>query len=149
MVKVAVRAVEQERGLELQITFPESTLATMLPIVIAIDPANVLKIEFFAARVEGIVSESVRDLKNDLFSARLVVNDNESARDFARPLDWEPARPIESNSDLSNELCSATVEARVRDPLRLAAESHPGVMISEAVETVVSVIVVGAIEAEY
>src|SRR5467141_5355371 len=141
MVKVAVRAVEQERGLELQITFPESTLATMLPIVIAIDPANVLKIEFFAARVEGIVSESVRDLKNDLFSARLVVNDNESAKDFARPLDWEPARPIESNSDLSNELCSATVEARVRDPLRLAAESHPGVMISEAVETVVSVIV--------
>jgi len=111
MVKVAVRAVEQERGLELQITFPESTLATMLPIVIAIDPANVLKIEFFAARVEGIVSESVRDLKNDLFSARLVVNDNESAKDFARPLDWEPARPIESNSDMSNELCSATVEA--------------------------------------
>ncbi len=111
MVKVALREVEQERGLELQITFPESTLATMLPIVIAIDPANVLKIEFFAAKVEGSVSEPVRDLKNDLFSARLDAKENESLRDLARALDWEPTKPSESSSDLNNELCSAGVEA--------------------------------------
>ena len=87
MVKVAVSVVEQERGLELQITFPESTLATMLPIVIAIDPANVLKIEFFVARVEGSVSESVRDLKKVLFSARLDAKENEPVRDLAMALD--------------------------------------------------------------
>ena len=110
MVQAAFRPVEQERGIELQITFPESTLATMLPIVIAIDPANVLKIEFFSARVEESVSEPLRDLRNELFSARLDAKDNESLKSLPIPLDWEPVRPIESSSDLNNELCFATVE---------------------------------------
>lgn len=83
----------------------------MLPIVIAIDAANVLKIEFFVERVEGSVREPVRDLKNDLFSAILDAKENESVKDLAIALDWEPARPIESSSDLNNELCSAMVEA--------------------------------------
>jgi hypothetical protein len=52
MVHVPVRVVEQERGPELQTSFPESTLATMLPIVIAIEPEKALTIEFFSARPE-------------------------------------------------------------------------------------------------
>jgi hypothetical protein len=35
--------VEQERGLLLQISFPESTLTTMLPITIETEPASVLR----------------------------------------------------------------------------------------------------------
>jgi hypothetical protein len=60
MVKVAVRLVEQERGLVLQTSFPESTLATVLPIVSVIEAAKVLKIEFFSARLEARVNEPVR-----------------------------------------------------------------------------------------
>jgi len=45
MVQVAVRVVEQERGLELQIICPEFTLATMLPIVTVIEAAADLKTE--------------------------------------------------------------------------------------------------------
>jgi hypothetical protein len=42
IVQAAVRVVEQERGLELQVSCPESTLATILPIVIEIESATVL-----------------------------------------------------------------------------------------------------------
>ena len=63
IVQVAVSVVEQERGLELQINFPESTFATMLPIVSVIEAAMVLKIEVFSALEDAnwILAES--DLK--------------------------------------------------------------------------------------
>ena len=64
--QVAVRVVEQERGLELQITFPEFTLATMLPIVIVIEAARVLKIEVFSAMLETKLSEPVKALARPL-----------------------------------------------------------------------------------
>src|SRR5207244_2395996 len=47
IVKVEVRLAEHERGLELQISFPESTLATMLPITNVIEAASVLMRELF------------------------------------------------------------------------------------------------------
>jgi hypothetical protein len=55
--------VEQDRGLELQTSFPESTLATMLPIVIAIEAARVLKIEVARERLELRVREPLRLLE--------------------------------------------------------------------------------------
>jgi hypothetical protein len=61
--------VEQERGLELQVNSPESTLATMLPIVIAIEAASDLKIEFFSTRPEVEASEPLSNLKIEVFSA--------------------------------------------------------------------------------
>jgi len=69
--QVAVAVVEQERGLELQVNFPEFTLATMLPIVIAIEPVNVLMTEFFSARLEVEASEPLSDLRNEVFSAKV------------------------------------------------------------------------------
>jgi len=91
--QVAVRVVEQERGLELHVNFPEFTLATMLPIVIVIVAASALKIELFSARLEARVSELLRDLKKDVFSTRLEAGPSESVRTLARPLVSELARP--------------------------------------------------------
>ncbi|HEV2118967.1 MAG TPA: hypothetical protein VGS11_02495 [Candidatus Bathyarchaeia archaeon] len=85
IVQVAVRLVEQERGLELQIIFPESTFATILPSVIAIEAESVLRIPLFTVTVEVNVSEPVRDLKSEFFSARLAAEDNESVSDLTRP----------------------------------------------------------------
>ena len=62
----AVRVVEQERGLELQVNFPEFTLATMLPIVSAIEVARLLKMEDFSARLEAEVSEALTPLARPL-----------------------------------------------------------------------------------
>ena len=59
MPNVTVRVVEQEWGLELQVNCPEFTLATMLPIVKAIEAANVLKSENFSARLEAKPTEAV------------------------------------------------------------------------------------------
>ena len=64
--QVAVRVVEQERGLELQVNSPESTLTTMLPIVNVIEAARVLKIEDFSARLEAKVSEAPTPLTRPL-----------------------------------------------------------------------------------
>jgi hypothetical protein len=66
IVKDEVRLAEHERGLELQISFPESTLATMLPIVNVIEAASVLKKEFFSTRLEARVREPVRLLARPL-----------------------------------------------------------------------------------
>src|SRR6266852_4461533 len=66
ILQVAVRVVEQERGLELQVNAPELTLATMLPIVNAIEAAKVLKIEDFSAKLEAKASEPLRDLKREV-----------------------------------------------------------------------------------
>ena len=60
VVMDAVRLVEQERGLELQTSFPESTLATMLPIVNAIESERALMIEVTWERLESRVKEPLR-----------------------------------------------------------------------------------------
>src|SRR5207237_1135061 len=70
IVKVEVRLAEHERGLELQISFPESTLATMLPIVKVIEAASVLKKEFFSTRLETIASEPLKDLNREILLAK-------------------------------------------------------------------------------
>jgi hypothetical protein len=70
MVQVAVRVVEQERGLELQINFPESTFATMLPIVSVIEAASALKIEVFSTKLEAELSEPLSDLSIEVILAR-------------------------------------------------------------------------------
>jgi hypothetical protein len=85
--------VEQERGLELQVNIPESTLATILPIVIVIVAASVLKIELFSARLEARLSELLRDLRKDVFSTKLEAGPSESVRTLVRPLVSELARP--------------------------------------------------------
>jgi hypothetical protein len=60
IVQVAVRLVEQDRGLELQTSFPESTFATMLPIANATEAASTLKTERFAMKPEDRVKEPLR-----------------------------------------------------------------------------------------
>src|SRR5439155_22445547 len=57
--QVAVRGVEQERGLELHVNRPEFTLATMLPIVSVIEAASALKIEVFSTILETELSEQL------------------------------------------------------------------------------------------
>jgi len=71
VIQVAVRVVEQERGLELQINSPESTFATMLPIVMVIAAANVLNMEFLSAKLEAAVRELLSNLNIEVFSTRI------------------------------------------------------------------------------
>ena len=71
MVHVAVRVVEQERGLELQVNCPEFTLATMLPMVMATEPARVREIAARRDTFESSCSEEVKDLKIETACARL------------------------------------------------------------------------------
>jgi len=78
----AVRVVEQERGLELQVNSPESTLTTMLPIVNVIEAARVLKIEDLSARLEATDNEPVNDLNRETCSTRPEATDNEPVRDL-------------------------------------------------------------------
>ena len=100
VVQEAVRVVEQERGLELQVTCPESTLATMLPIVIEIESDSVLNREFFSVREDAKFSEPVSALKRELCLTK------------------EDARPRESLRNLKIEFFSARPEPRVRVSLR-------------------------------
>ena len=71
VIQVAVRVVEQERGLEWQINFPESTFATMLPIVMVMAAANVLNMEFLSAKLEAAVRELLSNLNIEVFSTRI------------------------------------------------------------------------------
>jgi len=82
--QVAVKLVEHERGLELQVSDPEFTFATMLPIVNAIEAANVLKIEDFSARLAAKVNELVRDLNSAVCSTNAEATVNEPDRDRKR-----------------------------------------------------------------
>jgi hypothetical protein len=120
-IQVAVRVVEQERGLELQVNCPEFTLATMLPIVNVIEAAMVLKIELFSAKLEAIVQAPFRDLKREFFSARPEANASEALRAFARPLISEAATEREPDRDLSSELFSAKPEAKASEPVKALA----------------------------
>jgi len=99
--QVAVRWVEQERGLELQVNCPEFTLATMLAIVNMIEAASVLRMELFLTMLEAKVSEPLSDLKIEDFSAKV---------------DAKVSEPL---SDLKIEDFSAKVDAKVSEPLRL------------------------------
>jgi hypothetical protein len=123
IVQVAVGVVEHERGLELQVSCPESTLATMLPVVIEIEAASVLKIELVSTRLAAAANELLKDLKNDDFSAKVETEFSESLR------------------DLKIDLFSERVEANVREALGFCEYFQSGVEIDEAEETVVSVAV--------
>jgi hypothetical protein len=68
-----VRGVEHERGLELQVNFPEFTLATMLPIVSVIEAASALKIEVFSTKLETELSEPLSDLNIEVILAKAEV----------------------------------------------------------------------------
>jgi len=111
------RLAEHERGLELQINFPESTLATMLPIVNVIEAATVLKKEFFSIRLEARVKEPVRLLARPLIWE--AARDTEPDRLFARPLVSAPARVSEPVRDLNREVCSEKLVDRPREPVKL------------------------------
>ena len=100
MVQVAVLVVVHDRGLELQVSCPESTLTTMFPIVMEMESARVLKMEFFSVREEPRVSELLSDLKIELCST------NDEA--------WVRA----SLSDLKIEFFSVRPEAGDRLPVR-------------------------------
>jgi len=76
--------VEQERGLELQVNLPESTFATILPIVIVIAAANVLNMEFLSAKLEATVRELLSTLKIEIFSAKVETRVREPLRDLNR-----------------------------------------------------------------
>ena len=78
--QVAVRWVEQERGLELQVNCPEFTLATMLAIVNMIEAASVLRMELFLTMLEAKVSEPLSDLKIEDFSAKVDAKVSEPLR---------------------------------------------------------------------
>jgi len=80
MVQVAVRVVEQERGLELQVNFPEFTLATMLPIVSVIEAAMVLKIEVFSTKLEAELSEPLSDLNIAVILAKVEAEVNDPVK---------------------------------------------------------------------
>src|SRR6266702_1174274 len=83
-VQVAVRVVEQERGLELQVSPPEFTLATMLPVANVIETAIPLKIEALLAKPEPTVQVALIDLNREDFSTKPEVTVNEPLRDLKR-----------------------------------------------------------------
>jgi len=116
--QVAVSVVEQARRLELQITFPEFTFATMLPIVIAIEPVSVLKTEFLSRRLEAEAIEPLSDLMKEAFSARPEAKLTELLSDLMKEdLSATPeAKVTELLSDLNNDFFS--VDANVRELLR-------------------------------
>ena len=70
-------------------------------IVSMIEPANVLKNEFFSPRLEAGFNEPLSALKIESFSARVETSPKEALSDLAIGVDF------------------AKLEARVRDPLRL------------------------------
>jgi hypothetical protein len=169
MFQFAVTVVEQDRGLVLQTSFPELTFATRLPIVLVIESVSVLKMPFFAAPLDAVVKKPASDLKNENLSAGLEADASEALallrkavcsaiflaevsaplrdlkiEDFSARLE-DPVKKAERI--LTKVVFSA--EFRVRDPLRLWAESQLGVIMSDAVETVVSVAVVAEVEPEY
>jgi hypothetical protein len=100
MFQFAVTVVEQARGLVLQTSFPESTFATRLPIVIVIESVSVLKMPFFAAWLDAVVREPISDLKNESLSARLETDASEAL------------------TLLRRAVCSARFEAEVSASLR-------------------------------
>jgi len=85
-VHVAVRVVEQERGLELQVNDPEFTFAITLPIVSPIEAVIPLEIESLLASPEASFSELVRDLWREVCSTKPETTANDPLRLSRRPL---------------------------------------------------------------
>lgn len=98
-----------------------------------------------------LISDAARDNEPVRILARPFVSDaardNEPARLRGKPLTSEPARPSELVKALPRVLTSEPT--RDTEPVRVRAESQPGVMMSEAADTVVSVVVVVDVEPEY
>jgi hypothetical protein len=63
-------------------------------------------------------SEPDRDLKSELFSARLEAEPSEPFKVKARPLIPEPASDREPVRDLNNEFFSTTLDAEPSEPDR-------------------------------
>ena len=85
------------------------------------EPVSVLRTELFSPKLRVRVNELLRDLKNEFFSARLEIEDRESVKDLANLFVSEDARPIESESDMRNDLPVARDDVRVRELLGLTA----------------------------
>ncbi|TMI35962.1 hypothetical protein E6H25_04055 [Candidatus Bathyarchaeota archaeon] len=64
-------------------------------------------------------SEPDRDLKSELFSTRLEIEDRELVRDLARPLVSEPVSDREPDRDLNSEIFSARVETEPSEALKI------------------------------
>jgi len=167
--KFALTPEEQERGLELQTTLPESTFAIRLPTVRVIESVKVLKYEFFSAKGEADVTEPLRALKNENLASRLEAVVSEALKerksevcstkfeaaviaplkdlkrdDFSTKLEAEPTA---AESDLTNVVFSD--DCNCREAEGFWAKSQLGVRMSEAVDPVESVVVVAAVEPEY
>jgi hypothetical protein len=111
-----VRVVEQEWGLELQVSFPESTLADVLPIAFVIESVSVLRMEFFSARLDAWVMEPAKERKKENFWARFDARVSETLsvrRNEACSTKFE-AGVSASLSDLRNEDFSARLETAPR-----------------------------------
>ena len=65
-----------------------------------------------------MVSEPVKDLKNEVFSTRLEDEPREADKALARPLVSEPAKVSDPESDLNNELFSPKLETEPSEALR-------------------------------
>ena len=85
------------------------------------EPVSVLRTELFSPKLRVRVNELLSDLKNEFFSARLEIEDRESVKDLANLFVSEDARPIESESDMINDLPVARDGVRDREPLRPTA----------------------------
>ena len=69
-----------------------------------------------------MLSESVRDLKNDALLEELGANPTETVKVMLRPLNSELARPRELAMDLNNDKCLDRLGAEPSDPLRVLAQ---------------------------
>ena len=118
MFQFAVTVVEQARGLVLQTSFPESTFATRLPIVIAIESVSVLKMPFFVAPLDAVVKEPISDLKNENLSARPEIDASEALTLLRRAVCF--ARFEAKVSALLRDLKIEDFSARLEDAVKKA-----------------------------
>ena len=69
-----------------------------------------------------MLSESVRDLKNDALREEPEADPTETVKVMLRPLNSELARPRELVMDLNNDRCLDKLGAESSDPLRVLAQ---------------------------
>jgi len=69
-----------------------------------------------------MLSESVRDLKNDALLEELEADPTETVKVMLRPLNSELARLRELAMDLNNDRCLDRLGAEASDPLRFLAQ---------------------------
>lgn len=97
---------------------PESTFATMLPRVIIIVPASVLKTELFSTRFEARVRDPDRDLNNEFRSRRPEAELSELVNDLMKVLVSEATRLSELENDLKSDVFLARLEDSPNEPTR-------------------------------